>query len=308
MVEGNKLEDVFNKGILILKNANICAPVVEAGVLLCHVLKCDKTFLYTHKEYCIKENELKEILISFKKRAQGMPVQYLTGKIEFMSLDFEVNEHVLIPRQETETLVETVIRQCKLNKVLCYPKSTKGETPPIRVLDIGTGSGCIAVSLAHYIKNTHITAVDISKKAIEVARKNAKKNNVYDKIKFVLSDVYKNLEGSKFDIIVSNPPYVESGEIETLEKQVKNFEPEIALNGGKDGLDFYRKIVSGASLHLRPKGVLFLEVGFKQADKVKKIIKEKFAQVTVVKDLAGIERVLYGEGTIKPNSPKDGTR
>ena len=301
MVESNKLEDVFNEGILMLKNANICAPVVDAGVLLCHVLKCDKTFIYTHKEYHIRENELKEILTLFKKRAQGMPVQYLTGKTEFMSLDFEVNEDVLIPRQETETLVETIINQCKQEKVLYPQKPTKGETPTIRVLEIGTGSGCIAVSLAHYIKNTHITAVDISKKAIETARKNARKNNVYDKIKFVLSDIYKNLEGQKFNIIVSNPPYVDSEEIKMLEKQVKNFEPEIALNGGKDGLDFYRRIISGAGLHLMPEGALFLEAGFKQADKVKKIMKEKFDQVTVVKDLAGTKRVLYGGRKVDGN-------
>lgn len=284
------LAEIFNNSIDILKNEKIEAPVVEAGVILCFVLGRDKTFLYAHPEYILTSEEETRYIELIKERSLGTPVQYLTGRQEFMSLDFRVNSSVLIPRHDTEILVETAINHAmKLN----------GRN--IKVLDIGTGSGCIAISIAYYIDSSMVTAIDISEEALAIARGNAIKNGVAHKLEFVQSDIFSSLKGSTkvFDIIVSNPPYIPSKEIEELQVEVRNYEPLGALDGGVDGLDFYRRIVGEAANYLAENGLLALEVGYNQAGDVARLMEKDYYDINIIRDLAQIGRVVSGK--LKPN-------
>lgn len=278
------LKDVLKQGIQFLKNANIETPEVDAGVILCSVLNCDKTFLYAHDEYILNNVQQKKFLCLLESRAKGMPVQYITGHQEFMSLDFQVSCDVLIPRQDTEILVETLIEYSKeFNK--------KG----LEILDVGTGSGCIAVSLAHYIEGCRVVAVDVSEKALDTAVKNAFNIGVSQKIKFVRSNLFENISSkASFDIIVSNPPYIESEDIKTLQIEVKEFEPTIALDGGIDGLDFYSEIIKTSPRFLKEQGILAFEVGYNQSEKVRDMMSEYYCDVKIIKDFSKIGRVVIG--------------
>ena len=275
------LKDAFTEGIRKLKLSNIDAPVVTAGAILCYVLGCEKTYLYSHDEYLLSKDEYENYCEFLKRRIEGEPLQYITGCQEFMSLNFNVCREVLIPRQDTEILVESVLEYV-------------GQRDNVSILDIGTGSGCIAISLAYYGKNTQVMGVDISKGALEIARLNARNCGVEENTVFVESNLFENIPPKKFDIIISNPPYIPIEVIETLDKQVKDFEPTIALGGGEDGLDFYRRITEQSGSFLKPKGLLVFEVGFDQAQKVMKIMESSFENIKVQKDLAGIERVVMG--------------
>jgi len=258
---------------------------MEAGVILCHVLNKDRAFIYTDGDYEPEEREIREYYAKIRLRAEGMPIQHITGHQEFMSLDFIVNSDVLIPRGDTEILVESVIRHCN--------KHTSKE---VRILDIGTGSGCIAVSLAHYIVSSSIVAVDFSLKALEVAKHNALKNKVEERIDFRQIDILEDsneIEENFFDVVVSNPPYIDLEEMGQLQKEVKDFEPDSALYGGEDGLDFYRGIVEKAAKFLKPNGLLFFEVGYKQAKKVKKLMENGYKNIQIIQDLSQIERVVF---------------
>lgn len=275
------LKDAFTEGIRKLKLSNIDAPVITAGAILCHVLGCENTYLYTHDDYVLSKDEYERYCDALNRRIKGEPLQYITGCQEFMSLNFAVDPSVLIPRQDTEILVEYIIEFAR-------------QKEKVSILDIGTGSGCIAISLAYYIKNSRVLGVDISKGALEIARKNAHNCGVDERIAFIESNLFKNISPQKFDIIVSNPPYIPNEVIDTLDRQVKDFEPKIALDGGEDGLDFYRKIVKQSVAFLKPKGLLAFEVGFDQAQDVVKIMESSFKDIKVKKDLAGIERVVTG--------------
>jgi len=212
-----------------------------------------------------------------------MPIQYITNNQEFMKLNFYVDKNVLIPQPDTEILVEEVI---EISKKINSKK----------ILDLCTGSGAIGVSLAKYLPNCEITAVDISKKALQIAKKNAIINEVEKQITFISSDLFSNLESQKFDIIVSNPPYIKRNDIENLEEQVKK-EPLIALDGGEDGLDFYKKIIKEAHKYLVSEGYLCLEIGYNQKDEVIKLIEkeETFKNIYSKKDLYGIDRIIIAE-------------
>ncbi|MDQ2086558.1 peptide chain release factor N(5)-glutamine methyltransferase [Herbivorax sp. ANBcel31] len=283
------LKEVFTQGVRFLSSSGNEAPAFEAGVMLCHVLKCKKTFLYAHDDYILSDEEYKEYIEIVSKRSKGTPLQYITGHQEFMSLDFKVTPDVLIPRQDTEILVESVLE---------YAKFTKGKK--IDVLDIGTGSGCISVCLAHYIKNSRVVALDISQKSLDVAKYNAEKNGVINKMDFVCGNIFKGLknifdsESNLFNIIVSNPPYIASGELDFLEKQVRDFEPLKALDGGEDGLDYYKFIIEEGRKFLKPQGVLAFEVGINQGKEVLNMMKKNYSNVRVIKDLSGIERIVVG--------------
>ena len=209
------------------------------------------------------------------------PVQYITGQTKFCGLDFIVNEDVLIPRPETELLVETVI-------AFSYQSSAFS----LKILDLCTGSGCIAIPLTKNIPECKIVASDISEAALDIARLNAEKNGVCDNIKFVQSDLFSNITG-KFDIIASNPPYIAGYEFKSLQKEVL-MEPHIALDGGKDGLDFYRRIISEAARYLDRGGYLIIEIGFGQKEAISKIIKDygELKLLEVKKDFSGIDRVV----------------
>jgi release factor glutamine methyltransferase len=293
-----RLKDALREGANTLKKARIETPVVEAGVILCFILNCDKSFIYSHNEYQMDVNETKKFFEHIEKRAAGVPVQYLTGHQEFMSMDFRVTRDVLIPRQDTEVLVETVIAYAEILSGKGAGNEKKGAF--ISILDMGTGSGCIAVSLAKYIRNCRVVAVDISEEALGVARYNAANNGVQDKIDFIKSDLFSELEPMKkdkrFDIIVSNPPYIPSREINSLQKEVKQHEPVIALDGGADGLKFYRFIIADAPAYLKPgEGLLALEVGYGQAEAVCRLMNRDFCEIKVINDLSGIRRTIIGK-------------
>lgn len=270
----------------ILSGAGLESPGREAAVIFCHVLGRDRGWLYSHAEEELSGEERERLLELIGERARGKPVQYITGRQEFMSLVFSVNPRVLIPRPDTEILVETVIG---------HVKSLSLSDAPVRVLDMGTGSGCIAVSLAFYIENCFVTAVDISSDAIEVARENAGRNGVAHRIEFLCGDLFAPLGGKSFHVIASNPPYIPSQDIDGLDRGVRDYEPRQALDGGTDGLEFYRRIVNEAGRFLESDGLLALEVGRGQAAVVAAMMEKGFRDIKVFKDLAGIERVVTGK-------------
>ena len=278
------LKSILHKGTDVLKAAHNQSAATDSRVLLSFVLNCDKTFLFSHDDYMLSQDEKKKFEELIRLRAQGMPLQYITGCQEFMSLEFLVNSHVLIPRQETEILVDTLINYI----------SNLNKPDYINILEIGTGSGCIAISFAYYIKNCFITAVDISKNAINMAELNAVLNGVNNRINFVLSDLFENIGNNKYDIIVSNPPYISKKEIENLHIEVKDYEPILALDGGIDGLDFYRTIIGKAPNYLKYNGLLAFEIGYDQGEKVACLMEKHFSNIKIIKDLDKNDRIVTG--------------
>ena len=272
----------YGKGQLGEKKLN------DARILLEHCLKLEPSEFY-FSEKNIKTCEKNSYQKLLNKRMKGLPTAYITGETEFMGLKFYVNKNVLIPRQETENLVEEAI------KLLTNYRRINPATTPLTILDIGTGSGNIAVSLAKHISNAKIIATDISKEALRVAKKNAKLNGVSDKIIFLQSDLFYPLPS--FDLIVSNPPYIKSSEIKKLQKEIQH-EPKIALDGGKNGLDFYKKIVPMSRKLLKKNGFLMFEIGYHHSQKIKKMMRaEKFKNIKVVNDYSTLERVIYGQNS-----------
>lgn len=251
-----------------------------------HVLNMNKfDLVINHEHEVTKEQEL-EFQLGLEKIKNNTPIQYITNHQEFMKLNFYVDENVLIPQPDTEILVEEVIKYIEQNNL-------DTPTSPIKILDLCTGSGAIAISLAKYIENVEITAIDISVKAIQVAKLNAEKNLVHNKITFIESNMFENIEESEFDIIVSNPPYIETNVIPTLSSEVQQ-EPHIALNGGNDGLDFYKIIVNSSKKYLKPNGKVFLEIGFDQKEKLFELINNSDynTEPVCIKDLGGNDRVI----------------
>lgn len=233
----------------------------------------------------IPEEKINEFKSGLEKLKNNTPIQYITNHQEFMKLDFYVDENVLIPQPDTEILVEEVL------KYVGHIDKTKSSK--IKILDLCTGSGAIAVSLAKYIDNCEITATDISNKAIQIAKLNAEKNLVHTKINFIESNMFENIPETKYDIIVSNPPYIETDIINTLSQEVQK-EPHLALDGGYDGLKFYKIIANNSYNYLSENGKVFLEIGFNQKDKLYDIINnsEHFKNPTCIKDLEQNDRVI----------------
>lgn len=268
------IKEAIKYGSDLLKENKIEDYSIKVKILISFITGIKKDILINYEDVEILDNKLEMYIYNLNKIIKGLPIQYITKKQEFMGLDFFVDENVLIPQPDTEILVEEVLKISKLfNK-------------KINILDLCTGSGSIAVSLAKYIKDVNIIATDISKNAIEIAEKNAIKNNVENKIKFVVSDMFKNIE-NKFDIIVSNPPYIETKEIEKLSKEVKN-EPIIALDGGNDGIKYYKIIADNYNKFLNIGGYLLLEIGYNQGESVSKLFKNS----EIKKDLSGNNRVI----------------
>ena len=262
---------------------------IEARVLIEYILKKDDTYIIANSDFEISKSEEKDLLNYLDKIKNGYPLQYITNHQEFMGLDFYVDENVLIPQPDTEVLVEYAIKLAidftkkidNTNKCLNEKEDFQSN---IKILDLCTGSGAIAVSIKKYFPSVTVFASDISKNALEIAKENAKKNNV--EINFIKSNMFENIN-EKFDIIVSNPPYIRSLEIPKLSKQVQN-EPKIALDGGLDGLDFYRIISKEITKFLNKNGILLLEIGYDQASKVK----ELFNNSKIIKDYANNDRVV----------------
>ncbi len=267
----------------ILKNANIETPVQEAGVMLCQVLKCGRAYLFAHGDRELNPDEKSKLENMLAQRAKNIPLQYIIGNTEFMSLRFMVTSAVLIPRQDTEILVEKVIELANSRERLS-------------VLDMCTGSGCIAVSIAHFCPECSVVACDISEEAIKVATANSELNGVQNRVKFFSGDLFESIKhNQKFDIIVSNPPYIETETIAGLQKEVRSYEPGIALDGGADGLDFYKKITAKAPEYLNFLGWLAFEIGYNQGEKVSTLMKESFNNIQVLKDYSGNDRVVVGQ-------------
>lgn len=260
-------------------------PKLDIEILLSKALG-DVDRLYIHLN--LHKELTKEQFDSFNKmiqdRLKGRPIAYIVNNREFMGLDFYVEEGVLIPRPDTEPLVEEVIELVKGKENL-------------KIVDIGTGSGAITVSLAKYIKDCQVYSLDISDKALSIGLKNAISNEVEDKINFIKSNIFSGIEdkGLELDVIVSNPPYIRRADIETLHTQVKDYEPYIALEGGEDGLNFYRDITRESVKYLKDKGILAFEVGHDQAEDVSEILKHNgYTNIYTKKDLQGIDRVVIG--------------
>lgn len=272
-----KINELMKVGTDILKEEEIEEPILKMRLLISSVLNKDKEYIITHGEEEIDSLKVEEIYNKIKKLEEHIPIQYITNKQEFMKLKFFVNENVLIPRSDTEILVEEIIENYKNKEV--------------KILDLCTGSGCIAISLKKYIENSKIYAVDISKDALKVAKQNAINNGV--DIKFIESDIFKNINEEKFDIIVSNPPYIKTEVINKLDKEVKK-EPFIALDGGKDGLYFYKKIIEEGYKFLNENGKIFFEIGYDQKDEIINIIKNdtRYEVVKTKKDLGNNDRVI----------------
>ena len=261
----------------ILKQQKIADADVDAWYLLAHVFNMKRTDLLLHGEEPASEEGSNRYIEFVRQRAGHIPLQHLTGSQEFMGLEFDVTEDVLIPRQDTEVLVEEVLKICSDKKVL----------------DMCTGSGCIIISLSKLAKLQKATGVDLSVKALMIAKKNANKHMV--EIEFLQSDLFDLVEES-YDVIVSNPPYIPTGEIESLMPEVKLHEPLTALDGSADGLLFYRKITSASRIHLNKGGFLFFEIGHNQGEEVKQILQEEgFTEVTIKKDLSKRDRVVFAK-------------
>lgn len=268
------IKEAIKYGSDLLKENKIEDYSIKVKILISFITGIKKDILINYEDVEILDNKLEIYIYNLNKIIEGVPIQYITKKQEFMGLDFFVDENVLIPQPDTEILVEEVLKISKLfNK-------------KINILDLCTGSGAIAVSLSKYIKDVNIIATDISENAIEIAEKNAIKNNAENKIKFVVSDMFKNIE-NEFDIIVSNPPYIETKEIEKLSKEVKN-EPIIALDGGNDGIKYYKIIADNYNKFLNIGGYLLLEMGYNQGESVSKLFKNS----EIKKDLSGNNRVI----------------
>ncbi len=273
------LEALRRQSIAALSERSDTARL-DVDMLLAYALDLTDVQLITERYRKLTESQLGRCQQLFKRRYNGEPVAYITGQKAFMNLPFAVNRAVLIPRPDTEILVEALIERIA-GSALCG-------------LDVGTGSGAIAVSLLHYVEDLEMTACDISEAALSVARENAHRNGVSRRLKLVQSDLLSNVKG-QFDFIVSNPPYIARREIQTLAPNVKDFEPLLALDGGVDGLDYYRAITAQAARRLAPSGKLYYEIGYDQRAAVSEILKTAgFKDVGGMVDLAGRDRVVYG--------------
>jgi len=283
--------EILNWSTNCLKDHRIENPRLNAELLLAHSLNLSREGLYVYLHGQVKREEQETLEKLIRRRILGEPLQYLLGHQEFWSIDFKVDGRVLIPRPETELLVEQAL-------------SILSETPERKtpsVLEIGTGSGAIAISLAKEVRDIFLVATDISKEALLLAEKNARSSDVLQQIEFVNGNLFapfRLLRGAEpFDLILSNPPYIASLDMDGLAREVKDYEPAIALNGGEDGLAFYRSIVSQAPSYLRSGGWLLLEVGQGQREKVSIMFdkQEDFFAPQWVRDLSGIERVVKAQ-------------
>ncbi len=305
------IQELKKVGVEELTKNNIEDALIKANILLQFVLKMDKAEVMINSENMVNKNSIEDYLSYVKEIVNGKPIQYITNNQSFMGLDFYVDENVLIPQPDTEMLVEETISKLKEIVKMRDGENIKSKNEnylidikkdmeickQIKLLDLCTGSGAIAVSIAKYVekfeknanKNIEIFASDISKKAIEIAKKNAKLNRIKTSIQFIKSDMFEIIN-QKFDIIVSNPPYIEREVIPNLSKEVQN-EPYIALDGGVDGLDFYRLIAKEGKNYLQENGYILLEIGYNQKESVSKIFGE-YSNIKCLKDLSGNDRVI----------------
>lgn len=271
-------KDLFEKGTDTLERVGIPEAKLDARLLLEYVCNTDYSTLFAHPDREISDAESSRYQELIERRSKREPVAYILGKWDFMGLTFSVNENVLIPEQDTEILVEEALRFFE---------------DGMKVLDLCTGSGCIALSLLNYTNDTKAVCTDISDAALAVATENAALLGLGERTEIIKADLFP-AKGEKFDIVVSNPPYIASDVIETLAPEVKDYEPRLALDGDADGLTFYKRIIENIGDYLYSNGYLFLEIGYDQAEAVKELMEAngKFHDITVLKDYAGNDRVV----------------
>ena len=273
--------DTYQNGIKLLTEAGIAEAKLDARLLLEFACGTDHNTLLAHPEREVSESEAKEYEEFLNRRSKREPLAYIIGKWDFMGLSFAVNKNVLIPEQDTEVLVEEAMRFLE---------------DGFRILDLCTGSGCIALSLLNYSNNTTAVGTDVSEEALSVAKENAKDLSLSERALMVKTDLFPEMDddGSKFDLIVSNPPYIRSDVIETLAPEVKDYEPRLALDGDADGLVFYRRIIDEAPKYLFSNGYLIMEIGYDQAFEVTELLEKAgcYHDIEVIKDYAGNDRVV----------------
>lgn len=275
------LLEILNLSVEHLQKIGVDEPRLSSELIITHVLKIKRLDIYLQFERVLTDEEISKIRSLLKRRSEHEPIQYILGETEFYGLKFSVDKSVLIPRSDTEILVQSAIEFIK--------------DKPLSVLEIGTGSGCIAVSLAKKCRKINITACDISEQALKLAALNAKLNGVADRIKFINLDILKKDPDEKFDVIISNPPYISKTVIGSLDKQVKDFEPLVALTDGGDGLSFYRRIVEIIPEILKQDGSVFLEIGYDQAETIKSIYEKSLKDIKILRDYSGNNRVFSGK-------------
>lgn len=279
------LKQLYKVGTVKLAEEGIEEFSLDAWFLLEYVTGVSKAMYFAEPERAVSEENADRYIDCIRRRAAHIPLQHITGEQEFMGYPFYVNEHVLIPRQDTETLVEEAIQVMR---------------PKMKILDMCTGSGCIVLSILkmcrekYYMTELQGIGADVSEEALKVARENGRRLEV--PVTWIQSDLFAKIpEEEKYDVIVSNPPYIETAVIDTLQEEVRLHDPYIALDGKEDGLYFYRRIISEAGKYLKPQGKLMFEIGCEQAKAVEELMKNAgYEQITVKKDLAGLDRVVYG--------------
>ena len=275
-----QLKDVLRAAIMRLEDSRVGSSRLNAEILLMHTLGCDRAYLYAHPERELNEEELTRYDEHLSERARGVPAQYITGHQEFWGLDFLVAPGVLIPRPETEHLVEAVLELVRAHEL---------KRP--RIVDVGTGSGCIPIALAHELPDVDLYATDLSPEALEIAHANTSRLQVQNRIHFRQTDLLEGLPDAHFDIVASNPPYVGESEHDKVQLEVRKFEPHMAVFGGAEGMDIYRRLIPQARRVLRPDGWLSVEIGYSQEQKVLELL-SGWSDVRSVPDLQGIPRVV----------------
>jgi release factor glutamine methyltransferase len=287
----------LREGIARLRTAGVPSDTLAAELLLMHALGRDRTWLYSYPETPLEQADAEKYFALIARRAAGEPTQYLTSKQEFWGLEFEVNPAVLIPRPETEHVIEVALE--RLGGL--GAKTDSHAAAPLRIADVGTGSGCIAVALARELPHAEILATDISAEALEVAGRNAARHGVSDRIRFMNCDLLSGVErsGTQFDLIVSNPPYVARDDAGQLQREVSEHEPDVALFGGRTGVEIYSRLIEEAASLLRSGGILVLELGYNSAAHVEGLLRLElgWTRVKITNDLAGIPRVISAERT-----------
>ncbi len=281
------IEKLLKDGTEIIKQRDYNNPLLDVQLILCHLLHKDRVYIHLNRKEEVDDEIKSRFYEMVHKRNQGYPLQYMTNVQEFMGLEFFVQEGILVPRPDTEILVE---------KIINYVNKSNLEGRTLKILDIGTGSGAIAVSLAYYLKNSLVTAIDVSETAIKTAEINIEKHNLKN-IRTVKADVFENVFlDEKFDIVVSNPPYIKREIIKDLPVEVSQYEPKLALDGGEDGLDFYRRIAEVFGRIHGESAVLCVEIGHDQKQDVERIFKNLniFKKIEKDNDLGGNDRVVTG--------------
>jgi release factor glutamine methyltransferase len=307
----------LKEGMAQLRAAQISSHTLAAELLLMHALQRDRAWIYSHPEELVDAANAEKFLALIARRAAGEPVQYLTGKQEFWGLEFEVTPAVLIPRPETEHVMEVALARLG-ERGLRIHMDTGAPRETLRVADVGTGSGCLAVALAWELPHAEVFATDISAPALEIARRNAARHKVADRIHFSQCDLLINLEntdlrtarpehaalastqdGPRFDLIVSNPPYIARNDAAQLQREVRDHEPHAALFAGPTGVEMYQRLIDQARDLLRHRGILVLELGHDSAERVRAILDAQtgWTEVAITMDLAGVPRVLAAERT-----------